>query len=169
MIFETKMSRDSLEEKLSKLQKKTYNQFIWWRRYQQRQTLPDRRTLHDKIANGDYETSDYYYQAEHENYLLEDVIKDIPHYEEKLDKISLFRTRYKKLHEDFLKEEAEIMRKMKKDFWKEFGIQGPDLEKMMEDFDGTIMDLYQHCIQLKNDKVENSKKISRVKVVEDFY
>ena len=162
MIFQTKMSRESLEAKLSKLQKKTYNQFIWWRRYQQRQALPDRASLYDKILNGDYEPSDYYYQAEYENYLLEDAVKDIKHYEEKLDKISLFRARYKKLHEDFLKEEKDIMQGMKKDFWREFGIKAEDLEKMMEDFEGSIMDLYAHCVQLKNEKVENSKRLSKV-------
>ena len=70
MIFETRLQRDFLETHLSKLSKKTYNQFMWWRRYQQRQTLHDKRTLYEKIVNGDYEHSDYYYQAEHENYLL---------------------------------------------------------------------------------------------------
>ena len=165
MIFPTRLERDFLETKLSKLPKRTYNQFVWWRRYQQRQTLHDRRTLHDKIANGDYEPSDYYYQAEHENYLLQDAIKDIDAYEDKLDKIRLFRARYKKLHEDFLKEEAEIMKNMKKDFWREFRIEGSDLEKMMEDFDGTIMDFYTHCLQLKNEKLENSKRLSEVSVL----
>lgn len=165
MIFPTRLERDFLETKLSKLQKRTYNQFVWWRRYQQRPTLHDRRTLHDKIANGDYEPSDYYYQAEYENYLLEDAVKDIDAYEDKLDKISLFRARYKKLHEDFLKEEAEIMKNMKKDFWREFRIEGSDLEKMMEDFDGTIMDFYTHCLQLKNEKLENSKRLSEVSVL----
>jgi len=165
MIFPTRLDRDFLETKLSKLQKRTYNQFVWWRRYQQRQTLHDRRTLHDKISNGDYEPSDYYYQAEHENYLLEDAIKDMDAYEDKLDKISLFRARYKKLHEDFLKEEAEIMKNMKKHFWREFRIEGSDLEKMMEDFDGTIMDFYTHCLQLKNEKLENSKRLSEVSVL----
>ncbi len=169
MIFPTKMSREVLEVKLSKLQKKNYNQFIWWRRYQQRQILPDKSSLHDKIANGDYEPSDYYYQAEHENYLLEDAIKDMKHYDDKLDKISLFRARYKKLHEDFLKDEAETTKNMKKDFCKEFGMPKEDLENMMEDFDGTVMDLYAHCVQLKNGRFANSMKMSKVLASENFY
>lgn len=156
-MFESRLSREFLEQKLSKLQKKTYNQFVWWRRYQQRQTLTDRRTLHDKIANGDYEPSDYYYQAEHENYLLEDAVEGFKTYEEKLDKISLFRARHKKLHEDFLKEEAEIMKNMKKDFWREFRIKSEELDTIMEGFDGTMMDLYNHCVQLQNERVKNSK------------
>ena len=166
-MFESRLSREFLEQKLSKLQKKTYNQFVWWRRYQQRQPLHDRRTLHDKIANGDYEPSDYYYQAEHENYLLEDAVEGFKTYEEKLDKISLFRARYKKLHEDFLKEEAEIMRNMKKDFWREFRIKGEELDKIMEGFDGTMMDLYNHCVQLKNERVESNKQVSEVSVLQN--
>ena len=166
-MFPTRLERDFLEKKLSKLQKKTYNQFVWWRRYQQRQTLHDRRSLHEKIANGDYETSDYYYQAEHENYLLEDAVEGFKTFEEKLDKISLFRARYKKLHEDFLKEEAEIMKNMKKDFWREFRIKAEELDKIMEGFDGTMMDLYNHCVQLKNERVESNKQVSEVSVLQN--
>lgn len=163
-MFESRLSREFLEDKLSKLQKKTYNQFVWWRRYQQRQPLDNKRTLHDKIANGDYEPSDYYYQAEHENYLLEDATGHLKTYEEKMDKISLFRARYKKLHEDFLKEEAEIMKNMKKHFWIEFKIKAEELDEIMESFDGTIMDLYNHCAKLKNDRVESNKRVPKLPV-----
>jgi hypothetical protein len=145
-MFESRLSREFLEEKLSKLKKRNYNQFVWWRRYQNRETLHPYRTLHDKIANGDYEPSDYYYQAEHE-------------------KISLFRARYKKLHEDFLKEEQEIMNNLRKDFWKEFRIDKEELDKMMEDFDGTVMDLYNHAVQLKNERVESRKPMPKVSVL----
>ncbi|NDD98171.1 MAG: hypothetical protein EBZ93_11860 [Actinobacteria bacterium] len=94
MMFPVRLSREFLEEQLDKLPKKTYNQFQWWRRYQTRKTLHEKKPLEEKILNGDYEHSDYYYQALHENYLLEDKIKDINYYESKLNDISLFRTRY---------------------------------------------------------------------------
>lgn len=157
MIFETRLDRDFLEAQLSKLPKKTYNQFIWWRRYQQRQTLHDKRTLYEKIVNGDYEHSDYYYQAEHENYLLEDATQHYKAYEEKVDKISLFRTRHKKLHEDYLKEETEIMKKMKKDFRITFRISEEDLDSIMESFDGTTLDLYTYVKKLKGDHNKTCK------------
>ena len=164
MIFETRLERDFLETQLSKLHKKTYNQFIWWRRYQQRQTLHDKRTLYEKIVNGDYEHSDYYYQAEHENYLLEDATQHYKAYEEKVDKISLFRTRYKKLHEDYLKEETEIMKKMKKDFRIAFRIPEEELETIMEFFDGTTLELYNHVKKLKGEYLENRKSMPKVSV-----
>ncbi len=164
MIFETRMTREHIEERLSQLPRKTYNQFVWWRRYQQRQTLHPYRTLYEKILNGDYETSDYYYQAEHENYLLEDAVKDLKHYEEKLDKIGLFRARYKKLHEDFLKEETEIVKNMKKDFKKEFKISEEELDSIMESFNGTTLELYQHVKQLKGEHSENRKPMPKVSI-----
>lgn len=165
-MFETNLSREFLEEKLSKLQKKTYNQFIWWRRYQSRQTLHPYKTLYEKIQNGDYENSDYYYQAEHENYLLEDAISGMKYYEDKLEKVSLFRTRHKKLQEDYLKEETEIMIKMKKDFRTTFKISKEDLDTIMESFDGTTLDLYNHIKELTRDSNKSSKPVSKVSVLQ---
>jgi hypothetical protein len=164
MIFETKMTREHIEKRLSNLSRRSYNQFVWWRRYQQRQTLHPYRTLYEKVLNGDYETSDYYYQAEHENYLLEDDVKNIKHYEDKLDRISLFRTRYKKLHEDFLKEETEIIKNMKKDFKKEFKISDEELDSIMESFDGTVLELYEYMKELKGELTQKLKPMPKVVV-----
>ncbi|MGA1049101.1 MAG: hypothetical protein ACO3UU_13920 [Minisyncoccia bacterium] len=166
MLFETRMERSHIENRLRQLPRKTYNQFVWWRRYQQRQTLDDKMPLYNKLINGDYETSDYYYQAEHENYLLEDTIKDIKHYEEKLEKIGLFRARYKKLHEDFLKEEEEILRKMKKDFIRELKITKDELEAIMETFDGTVLEMYEYIKQNKGEYFADRKPVPKLPVLE---
>jgi len=162
MIFPTRMNREHIEERLSQLPKKTYNQFVWWRRYQQRQVLSDRSTLYHKILNSDYETSDYYYQAEHENYLLEDAVSSLKTYEEKLDKISLFRARYKKLHEDFLKEETEIMTKMKKDFVKEFKVTKDEFDSIIESFDGTTLELYEHLKSSVGTRAFDPKPVPKI-------
>jgi hypothetical protein len=142
MIIQTRLSRETIESKLATLPNKTYNKFMWWRRYQSRQTKPENSTFYDKIMNGDFETSDYYYQAEHENYLLEDAVKDIEHYDDKVSHISMFRARHKRLMEDYEKEETEILRKLKLEFKKVFKIPKEDLEKIMETFDGSTLDLY---------------------------
>lgn len=163
-MFSTRMSREHIEERLSQLPKKTYNQFVWWRRYQQRQVLADRSSLYYKLINGDYDTSDYYYQAEHENYLLEDATKNLKTYEEKLDKIGLFRARYKKLHEDFIKEEEEILKKMKKDFIKELKITKDELDTIMETFDGTPLEMYEHIKSLKGEYFADHKPMPKLPV-----
>ena len=121
VMIPTKLPRPFLEEQLCKLIPKRYSQFVWWRRYEDRQTLPERSPLYDKIVNGDYEHSDYFYQAEMENYLLADKIKDIKYFEDQLDHRSLFGARWKRLMDDYQKDEKEILRKMKKDFKATFG------------------------------------------------
>ena len=151
-MIPTKLPRPFLEEQLSKLTPKRYNQFVWWRRYESRQTLPERSPLYDKIVNGDYEHSDYFYQAEMETYLLQDRIKDIRFYEDQLEHRSLFGARWKRLMDDYAKDEKEILRKMKRDFKGTFGIPGDELELIMEDFDGTTLDLYTHVKQLTRER-----------------
>jgi hypothetical protein len=154
MLFPTSLSREFLETELSKLQKKTYNQFQWWRRYQYRPTLHDRAPLEQKILNGDFEHSDYYYQALHENYLLDDKIKDIPYYEDKLDDISLFRTRYKRLMDDYEKDERELMKDLRKNIRVVTGITYEELDEIMETFDGTTHELFIHVRDLMKKRRE---------------
>jgi hypothetical protein len=153
-MFPVALSREFLEQELSKLQKKTYNQFQWWRRYQTRKVLHDKKPLEEKILNGDYEHSDYYYQALHENYLLEDKIKDVKYYESKLNDISLFRTRYKRLMDDYEKDEKELIKDLRRDFRVVFRITYEELDEIMANFDGTTHELYLHVKQLMKERRE---------------
>lgn len=154
MLFPTSLSREFLEAELSKLQKKTYNQFQWWRRYQYRPLLHAKAPLEQKILNGDYEHSDYYYQALHENYLLEDKIEGKVYYEEKLDDISLFRTRYKRLMDDYEKDERELIKDLRKDIRVVTGITYEELDEIMETFDGTTHELFLHVRNLMKQRRE---------------
>ena len=142
MMFPVALSREFLEQELSKLQKKTYNQFQWWRRYQTRKVLHDKKPLEEKILNGDYEHSDYYYQALHENYLLEDKVKGKVYYEDMLDDVSLFRTRYKRLMDDYEKDEKELIKDLRKNIRTITKITYEELDQIMETFDGTTHELF---------------------------
>ena len=155
-MIATNLPRTFLEEQLSKLNKKKYNQFVWWRRYEVRQTLPDKSPLYDKIMNGDYEHSDYYYQAQMENYLLADKIKDIKYFEDQIEHRSLFGARWKRLIDDYQKDEKEILRKMKKDFKATFNILPDELELIMQDFDGTTLELYDYVKKLTRERREQN-------------
>jgi hypothetical protein len=156
-MFKVSLSREFLEAELSKLQKKTYNQFQWWRRYQYRPTLHNKAALEQKILNGDYEHSDYYYQALHENYLLEDKIQDKLYYEDKLDDVSLFRTRYKRLMDDYEKDERELIKDLRKDIRVVTGITYEELDKIMETFDGTTHELFVHVRDLMKKRRESAQ------------
>ena len=142
MLFPVLQSREFLEAELSKLQKKNYNQFQWWRRYQTRKTLHEKVPLEQKILNGDFEHSDYYYQALHENYLLEDKIKGKVYYEDMLDDVSLFRTRYKRLMDDYEKDEKELIKDLRKNIRTITKITYEELDQIMETFDGTTHELF---------------------------
>ena len=148
MLFPTSLSREFLEKELSKLKKKNYNQFQWWRRYQYRDLLHEKRTLEERIVNGDFEHSDYYYQAMHENYLLEDKIKNIKYYEDKLNDISLFRTRYKRLMDDYEKDEKALIRTLRRDIRTVTRISYEELDEIMANFDGTTYELFLHVRDL---------------------
>jgi len=141
-VLQSREFREFIEEKLSKLQKKNYNQFQWWRRYQTRNTLHDKVPLEQRILNGDFEHSDYYYQALHENYLLEDKIKGKVYYEDMLDDVSLFRTRYKRLMDDYEKDEKELIKDLRKNIRTITKITYEELDQIMETFDGTTHELF---------------------------
>jgi hypothetical protein len=155
MLFPVLQSREFIEEKLSKLQKKNYNQFQWWRRYQTRNTLHDKVPLEQKILNGDFEHSDYYYQALHENYLLEDKIQGKVYYEDMLDDISMFRTRYKRLMDDYEKDEKELIKDLRKNIRTITKITYEELDKIMETFDGTTHDLFIYVRDLMKKRRES--------------
>jgi hypothetical protein len=81
-----------------------------------------------------------------------------------MEKVSLFRARHKKLHEDFLREEAEIMTKMKKDFTREFKISKEDLESIMETFDGTVLELYEHLKAIKGERAVERQPVPKFNI-----
>ena len=55
-----------IEKNLSKLQKLKYNQFLWWRRWSAKnKPLHKDSSLWDKINNGDYNFSPYFWQIQY--------------------------------------------------------------------------------------------------------
>ena len=57
-------NEELIRKQISKLQPLNYNQFRWWRKFDQPQkSLPNNAPLLDKIKNGDLEFSHYYWQA----------------------------------------------------------------------------------------------------------
>ena len=77
-----------LKDRIATFRKNTYNKFWWWRRFQPRQTLHKYRRLDERIPNGDFEVSDYYWQLQYENVLEQEAIDKEP---EPLSTIGLAR------------------------------------------------------------------------------
>ena len=93
-----------------------YNQFYWWRRFKMRETLHPLKPLYYKIKNGDYEMSDYLYQAKYELELLEEKLVGITDVKARHEATGLSMERYRRLMNDFEKDEDKIIKALKKDF-----------------------------------------------------
>ena len=105
--------------------------------------LDDRKPLRERIMNGDFEFSHYYLQAlwvEHDINDLEIKYKDDPGLF--VEKGAVMRARRKRLYEDYERDEKEKMSKLKKSLWDNFQISKTQLEKVMEEFGGTTLELY---------------------------
>jgi hypothetical protein len=146
-----RLSRQFLEEQLAKLTPASYNPYYWHRRYKTKEELSSKHPLYERIVHGDFEPSEYYYQAEHETYLLEDKLKTCKNLEQEHDARQLFMERRRKLLEDYEKEENKRVQKLKTAFRNTFSIDKEQLESIMENFDGSLLDLYHY---LKNKKYE---------------
>jgi hypothetical protein len=145
-----KLSREFLEEQLSKLTPISYNQYYWHRRYKTREVLSNKYPLYERIARGDFDVSDYYYQAEYEYYLMQDKLKLCNNADQEHEVRCLFMERRRKLIEDFEKEETTTLKKLKSEFCKIFKINVIALETIMNEFDGNLVDLYNHIKKLNN-------------------
>ena len=56
------------------------------------------------------------------------------------------------------------MTKMKKDFVKELKIGKDELESIMETFDGTVLELYEHIKSLKGEYFADRKPVPKLSI-----
>jgi hypothetical protein len=131
-----------VRDKISTFTPTKYNQFYWWRRFKMRETLHAYTPLYDKIKNGDYDVSDYFYQAKYELELMEEKLAEIKNTEDKHEQRGLCMERYRRLNEDYAKDEANIMKALVKDFRTTFRVTEEELYLYMEECDGDLMCLY---------------------------
>ena len=85
-----------------------------------------------------------------------DEVKDMKPGEDRVDRINLYMERYRRLMEDSEKEENKRFNALKKRLSKELKISKEDLESVMENFEGTIEELY---LYLKNKKDEQESDL----------
>ena len=146
MVFNPTLSRSRLKKEFSKLQKLNYNQFRWWRMYDTKlKPLDNRKPLRDRIFNGDYDFSHYWYQAawvEHELNDLEIECKgDSGLF---IEKGAVLRARRKLLLEDFEKDEFDKLNSLYNEFPKYFRINKEQVKEEMVNFSGSLIDFYYH-------------------------
>jgi hypothetical protein len=92
--------------------------------------------------NGDYDVSDYFYQAKYELELMNEKVSSIKSTEEQHEARGLSMERYRRLNEDYERDETNIMKALYKDFKTTFKVTEDELERYMEECEGDLICLY---------------------------
>lgn len=135
-------SKEIINKHISKLQPLKYNQFFWWRKFKEKSPLSTKDALHARIDNGDFDFSSYYWQAQYALIEMEEKTGHIKNPDTRREAQQIFMERYRRLMKDFEKDEPQRLENYIKAMTGLFEIEKEDLEKKMEDFDGTLKELY---------------------------
>jgi len=155
-----KHSREAVMEHISKLQPLNYNQFMWWRTHTDNvKPLGKRAPLKDRILNGDFNPSSYFWQAQLSLYTALDKIdlsKD--DHQMQMEKLQVDLARHKRLMEDYEKEEPARIEALYDAFTTAYKITKDELEEKFLNFNGTILDFYEYAEEfLYKTPAENRK------------
>jgi len=144
--------------------------FYWWRRFRTHKSLPYKATLLDKIRNGDFEYPEYFQQAEWELEWMRDEQQEFidnyngDNYESDILYIDIerrARKRWKALYEDGMKTEFDRMDNFKTQLCREFKFSKDKLVDIMEQFGGTMEDLYFHVAKLQGINVDTFNRLKK--------
>lgn len=157
-----KHSREVVMKHIKPLQPLNYNKFMWWRTHTDKVVpLGKRAPLKERILNGEFNPSSYFWQAQLALYTALDKIdltKD--DHQSQLEKLSVDLARYKRLMEDFEKEEPARMEALYDAFTSAFKITREELEEKFLNWSGDILSFYEYaCNFLHTTPAENRKNM----------
>lgn len=153
-------SKEYIQEQLAKLTPIRYNKFQWWRNYKtSNESLHPYSSTVAKIRNGDFDHSPYYWMAQEALLQAEEKTKDIKDPEKKLEVLSLYMEKHRRLQEDYQKDEEKRLLALKKELSRK-GMPFPELESLMETFDGTMEELCNHIESLYLPTIQPPPKFS---------
>jgi hypothetical protein len=135
-------SKETINRELNKLQPLKYNQFFWWRKFKEKSPLSSKDAVHARIDNGDFDFSSYYWQAQYALLEMEEKTGHIKDPSKRHESQTIYRERHRRLMKDFEKDEPERLENYIKAVTSLFQIEKDELEKKMENFDGTLKELY---------------------------
>jgi len=164
-------SRETVMDHIKKLQPLNYNRFMWWRTHTDKVTpLGKRALLKDRILNGDFNPSSYFWQAQLALYVAKDKLDLSKHdtrYQIEIAGVDFMR--YKKLMEDFEKEETARMIALYDAFTTEYKITKEELDEKFLKFNGTVLDFYNYAEEFlyrtpSANRKENRGRPKKVKI-----
>ena len=145
-------NKEIILREVNKLQRLNYNQFFWWRKFRPKQKELSKYSYSvDKIRNGDFDFSHYYWQAQYALLEMEEKTGHIADPSVRHESQTLFRERHRRLMKDFEKDEPERLESFYKECKRTLRLSKETVEEIALDFDGTMEELY---IQLQ-EKYQN--------------
>ena len=141
-----KHPEEVVAKEISKLQPLNYNQFMWWRSHTDKiKPLGKRYPLKDRILNGDFEFSSFYWQAQLAAINAKaklDLDKD--DHQTQYEKVAVDVARYRRLLADYEKEESTRLKELVDAFTKAYRITEEGLLDKLSDWTGDILSFYEH-------------------------
>jgi hypothetical protein len=140
-----KQPEEVVAKELSKLQPLNYNKFMWWRTHTQKgHPLGRRSPLKARIINGDFNFSCYYWQAQ--NTVIQarkklDLTKDDS--QTQYEKVTMEVARYRRLMEDFNKEESARIEELITAFTSSFKITEDEFFDRLSNWAGDLLSFYE--------------------------
>lgn len=148
MLYNTSDEK-TVKQKIKQLQPLNYNKFFWWRRYTTKtQPLPKKSTFLDRIKNGEYEFSHFYWQWKLTELELNEIFETYNNDHQRLvESNQVDLARRKRLIADFEKDEAAKLEALEKGFLREFVMTKDEYEEHVINFDGTTEEFYMYCLK----------------------
>ena len=143
--------RDVVDANLSRYQPLNYNRFMWWRSHTDGiKPLSKRATLKARIENGDFNESSYFMQAQLALHNAKDKVNlNIHNHSDQLDILSVDLARYKRLMEDYEKEENARLEALYDAFTSCFLITRQELIDELCEWNMDLLDYYNYCKEFK--------------------
>ena len=134
--------------------------FYWWRRFPTHQALHHYRPLLERIQNGDFDYPEYFEQAKWEKQWCKEEIESKRHLfkdsQSFLEESRSIERRYRKrqnlLIKDGYENEEKRLKEIVKQFSITFGGSKDDVVAFMENFDGTLEEMYYAYARIKGIK-----------------
>ena len=155
--------RDTVEANLARYQPLNYNRFMWWRSHTDEiKPLGKRAHLRDRIKNGDFNESSYYMQAQLALHNAKDKVDLTKHdHSDQLEILAVDLARYKRLMEDFEKEENARLEALYDAFTSTFKMTRSQLEEELCNWPGELLSYYDYCKEFKYETPAATRKGKR--------
>ena len=156
-------SREVVEQNLARYQPLNYNRFMWWRSHTDGITpLSKRATLKERISNGDFNESSYFWQAQLALYNAKDKINLNKHnHSDQLEILAVDLSRYKRLMEDFNKEDNVRLEALYDAFISTFKMTRTEFINEICEWSGDLLSYYKHCMEFKYETPASIRKERR--------